>query len=83
MTAFHQRACTYTHATSPPLIMKYGATLELHNHGGEMPFITWASSFPIYCDTQIQDVSTEGVRIGDQRERTASVTYKLRHVVDR
>jgi hypothetical protein len=63
--------------------MKYGATPELDSEGGEIAFTIWASSLPINCDTRIQDVSTEGVRTGNQRERTAPVTYDLRHVADR
>ena len=83
VTVFRLRAYTYLRATSPPLIMKYGTTPELHNQGGEIAFTTWVSSFPIYCDARIEDVSTEGVRTGDQRERTATVPYDLRPIADR
>lgn len=83
VTTSHQRACTYPRATSPPLIMKYVATPELHREGGETASTTWASFLPINCGTPIEDVSTEGVRTGDPREQNASVIFVLRNVNER
>jgi len=63
--------------------MGYEATPEIHIDGGEIAFTTWASPFPINCDTRIEDISTEGVRTGDPREQTASVIFVLRNVNER
>ncbi len=83
VTSFHQRARIYLRATYHPLIMRYGATPEIHIEGGEIASATWTSFLPINCGTPIEDVSTEGVRTGDPREQNASVIFVLRNVNER
>ncbi len=54
LTAFHQRACTYPWAISPPFMMKHGVTPELHNQGGEIPLSARADPFPFNRDTRMK-----------------------------